>query len=651
MKEPIAKASWRWYIVLFFTLNIFNAMFLLSPLVNNNMNPFRLGALAWINAFLGNFAILSLFLAFVLLLSNKKKTIRNWLFVSTVFFCAISLGLKVYVFYYGSYFSFFIVENFSNPAGEMAVQLTITSLRMMFYEGQFVTLLPVVFMLLYQRLVLRKDIRVEPLFYPSAPRLRRHGAFLFAIGLALMVLTTINGTLFKAGTYFSKHRVPLYGVQTMGAYNYYVNDLFSYLTHGTYVVDETEQAAIDDYLANVLTDPCYDAACVQTDATSPFFGRFAGQDLVLFQLESLNTFLIGLEVNGIPVMPFLSSLTTREDVLYYPNYFSSIGIGKTTDAEFANLTGIYPTGFTVTYFDHIVEGFETVPSLFKQVGYRTMAVHGSPIAFYDRKNVHPLLGFDESFGTEAIDPDGLHQVNGWTDDKTVFAFARNRILASKEAEEAFFLMLLSTVSHLPYFEHPDYTHQIDWGVKDSMATRALDYYRILDDDLRVFFEGLEEDGSLQEVAFLLYGDHSSGLLLDDLNDIVSVPDKQTFQRMLQNVPLIIYTPGVVLEDVDTSLVRSQVDVKRTVAMLYDLPIQRYTGVDILSNRPTLAYNPQTFDIAGDGFFLSATAKIWTPRSTLTIDQAEALISEYYAFKRMNDWILKTEAFRPREAGS
>jgi phosphoglycerol transferase MdoB-like AlkP superfamily enzyme len=207
------------------------------------------------------------------------------------------------------------------------------------------------------------------------------------------------------------------------------------------------------------------------------------------------------------------------------------------------------------------------------------------------------------------------------------------------------------VSHLPYFEHPDYTHRIDWGVKNSMATRALDYFRILDDDLRVFFEGLETDGSLQEVSFLLYGDHSSGLLLDDLNDVVDVPDKQTFQRMLQNVPLIVYTPGVVLEDVDTMLVRSQVDVKRTVAMLYDLPITRYTGVDILSDRPTIAYNPQTFDIVGDGFFLSATAGIWTPRGALSKEQADRLIAEYYAFKRMNDWILKTQAFAPREAGS
>jgi phosphoglycerol transferase MdoB-like AlkP superfamily enzyme len=506
--------------------------------------------------------------------------------------------------------------------------------------------MPVLLMLLYQRLVLKKDIAAEPLFYPSHPPLRRQGGLLFGIGMALMAITTINAAFFRSGTYFSKHRVPLFGVQTMGAYNYYVNDLFSYLTRGPYVIDESEQALIEQYVSGELRNPCYDAACLVTDQTSPFYGRLEGKDLILFQLESLNTFVIGLEVNGQSVMPFLTALTQQDDVLFYQNFFSSIGIGKTTDAEFANLTGMYPTGFTVTYFDHITEGFETIPSLFGQVGYRTMAVHGSPISFYDRQNIHPLLGFQDSFGTEAIDPSGQNQVNGWTDDATVFAYARHQIQQSKAAEEAFFMMLLSTVSHLPYFEHPDYTTKIDWGLKESMATRALDYFRTLDDDLRVFFEGLETDGSLNNIAFVMYGDHSSGLLRDDLNDILPISDKQTFQRMLQNVPLILYTPGLVLEDVDTSLVRSQVDVKRTVAALYALPIERFTGVNILSDRPTLAYNPQNLDIAGDGFFLSATAKIWTPTTALTKEQALLLIEEFYAMKRMNDWILKTEAFRP-----
>ncbi|MCK7488510.1 MAG: hypothetical protein MZU97_25720 [Bacillus subtilis] len=59
MKQEFGR--WRGYFALFFAIHIFNAFFILSPSINNNMNPFRLGFLATANAFLGNFAILAFF--------------------------------------------------------------------------------------------------------------------------------------------------------------------------------------------------------------------------------------------------------------------------------------------------------------------------------------------------------------------------------------------------------------------------------------------------------------------------------------------------------------------------------------------------------------------------------------------------------------
>ncbi|MCK7488508.1 MAG: sulfatase-like hydrolase/transferase [Bacillus subtilis] len=137
---------------------------------------------------------------------------------------------------------------------------------------------------------------------------------------------------------------------------------------------------------------------------------------------------------------------------------------------------MYPTGFTVSYFEHATDGIETIPTLFREVGYHTMAVHGSPIAFYNRVGVHPLLGFDASYGTEQIDPDRMHQVNGWTDDATVFAYAVQQMKHQETIDEPYFMQLLSTVSHLPYFVHPEYTRINDWGIPqldDGIASARL----------------------------------------------------------------------------------------------------------------------------------------------------------------------------------
>ncbi|MCK7488507.1 MAG: hypothetical protein MZU97_25705 [Bacillus subtilis] len=181
-----------------------------------------------------------------------------------------------------------------------------------------------------------------------------------------------------------------------------------------------------------------------------------------------------------------------------------------------------------------------------------------------------------------------------------------------------------------------------------MVSQALDYFKILDRDLEQLFSDLASEGLLENTVFFLHGDHSSGLLKGDLERILPNLDKQEFQRMLQNVPLLIYTPGVVLSGFDTSLVRSQVDFKRTAATLFALPITRYLGVDILSGIPTVAYNPQNLDIVTDRFFLSATARLVTSQETISRLEIDNALAEFYRKKQFNDWILKTKYFEPRD---
>ena len=67
----------------------------------------------------------------------------------------------------------------------------------------------------------------------------------------------------------------------------------------------------------------------------------------MIQLESFNTFLINLIVENpntgetYEITPFINSLANNSQNLYYYNFFSNIGVGKTSDAEFAALTGIF----------------------------------------------------------------------------------------------------------------------------------------------------------------------------------------------------------------------------------------------------------------------------------------------------------------------
>ncbi|MDP2426299.1 MAG: sulfatase-like hydrolase/transferase [bacterium] len=647
MTKEIKQEFWRWriYIILFFSIHIFNAFFILAPAINHNMNPFDVGLVGNINAFFGNTAVLAFFCAAVFLLSNQKKTILRWLTFSTILLSIMVFLLKVYVFYYGSFFSFYIIQNFSNPASEMALQLTITTFKMIFYEAQFVTLLPIVIIVLYNHFVLRKDIKERPVFWVHSAPKKRQGAALIIVGFALISISGMNASILKKDTheYFNQHRVALYGVQTMGAFHYYISEIVAYVSRSELVYTQQQRQALDEFIANEIMNPCYDLSCTYTDEDSPFHGMFAGKNLVLIQLESLNTFYLGLESNGQKVLPFLSNLVLQEDVLFFNKFYASNGIGKTTDAEFAALTGMYPTGFTVSYFDHVTPGIETLPKLFASVGYTNIAVHGSPTSFYDRVNVHPLMGFDESYGTEQIDPLRLNQINGWTDDLTVFRFAKDKMMTQTDP---FFMLLLATVSHLPYFPQEGYTNLNDWGIRsNTMISNSFDYFYRLDQDLQVLFEDLQETDFFNDTVFIMYGDHTSGLTYQDIELVFGKMDNQSFQEMLHSVPLIIYSPNTTFENIITSKVRSQVDIKRTVANLFDLPIRYFFGVDALSPYSTVAYNPQTFDIAGDSFYISATRNLVFPRNSLTKEQMDAITTEFFRKKNLNDLLLKGQYFR------
>ncbi len=59
------------------------------------------------------------------------------------------------------------------------------------------------------------------------------------------------------------------------------------------------------------------------------FGKYAGRNLILVQLESLQNFVINNEMNGEVVTPFLNSLTNDPDTYYFSDFYHQTGLGKT----------------------------------------------------------------------------------------------------------------------------------------------------------------------------------------------------------------------------------------------------------------------------------------------------------------------------------
>ena len=179
--------------------------------------------------------------------------------------------------------------------------------------------------------------------------------------------------------------------ETFGLYNYHLHDLLEFVALGRSrtPMTEAEQRAIDVVVA-------HKQALNRID--TPFAGVAAGRRVVMIQLEAIVHWLLDLEVDGTPVMPFLSSLQSKG--LSWDYVMDVTAIGRTSDAEFAVMTGLLPDTTRPNSFAHPDRAPTYLPRSLKALGYPTASYHGYKKSFWNRTYTHPVYGIDEMFFDE-----------------------------------------------------------------------------------------------------------------------------------------------------------------------------------------------------------------------------------------------------------
>jgi phosphoglycerol transferase MdoB-like AlkP superfamily enzyme len=216
-------------------------------------------------------------------------------------------------------------------------------------------------------------------------------------------------------------------------------------------------------------------------------GIFKGKNLVLVQMESMSRFLL-----DIPSLknefPFVRAIL--EESVDFTEFYSSVGLGVSSDAEITTLTGLYPTGYNSLYWSnfnyfekHYKTQFDitTLPKYFNNLGYHTKAIHGDYKQFYNREFAYPeIMGFQEFFGLEdfldkkASKRDGIigmfsyeyssekHHVTPWISDYQLADRVRNEI---NTFEKPTFLFPITMMPHTPFEFYPN---------KDKAYMKSMD---------------------------------------------------------------------------------------------------------------------------------------------------------------------------------
>lgn len=293
----------------------------------------------------------------------------------------------------------------------------------------------------------------------------------------------------------------------------------------------------------------------------PSVGEFAGSNVILLQVEALQSMVLKSEVDGVAVTPNLDRLASRS--LTFDNFYHQASQGRTSDAELLVDCSLYPARFGTAFFRYSDDDFTCLPESLRDMGYATSVHHAYQGSFWNRNAMYPLLGYDDFF---TIKDYRLDEKVGWSlGDNSFLAQTSERLEAT---DAPFFAKVVTITSHHPY-DLPTLDPDLDVGTLDD--TQLGDYLRSIhytDAALGNFLEWFDSSPLAENTILAVYGDHDAGIyddeLLDQFAPTGTTLDSDTQRR---SVPLLIDLPGIDYDGTTVSSPAGQIDVAPMLAHL------------------------------------------------------------------------------------
>ncbi|MGM9662780.1 MAG: LTA synthase family protein [Oscillospiraceae bacterium] len=341
----------------------------------------------------------------------------------------------------------------------------------------------------------------------------------------------------------------------LGLYQYTFRDLTKALNIGGTHISDAEAAEVAAWQAE------------KSHGDNDMSGLFAGKNLLLIQLEAIDTWMLTEDY-----MPNLWALK-EQSIDFTQHYTPAYITAGTFNTEFMVNSGLLPAESGVPATVYTQNAFpNSLANLFRGAGYTAQSFHGSEGDVYNREAVHENLGYEQYWSGS-----GMGMEN----------YTMDRYLMSGYEEmtgqEPFFSFVITYSGHGPYGpENPiGQAHQAE---ADAVALRSEEVYRYavahaMETDLFIgeLVEQLTADGHMEDTVLIFYADHYNYYLMNDaLNQEIKGVDSL---NELTHTNWFIYDGGQ--HTAQVGKVTSSLDVAPTIANLFGLEADyaAYLGSD------------------------------------------------------------------------
>ncbi|MEQ8197796.1 MAG: LTA synthase family protein [Clostridiaceae bacterium] len=351
-------------------------------------------------------------------------------------------------------------------------------------------------------------------------------------------------------------------------------------------------------------------------------GIFAGKNLIVIQVESLENFVIGQTVNGQEITPNLNKLLKSS--IYFPKIFEQVNEGTSSDSDLMVNTGMLPLKKGSTFFRYPNRDYASLPKLLGEYGYESTAIHPDKGSFWNYAEGLKGIGFNKFIDYYSFNADEV--IGLGLSDETYF---RQVVPMIKNMKQPFYAFTVTLTNHGP-FELPEKYKELNLTgeLKDSLLGNSFETVHYTDKQIGLFIDELDKSGLLDNTVVVIEGDHTGvhKYYNDKVNEMQN-PESWWLDNNNSSVPLIIYqknNPSPA--KIDTF--GGQVDIMPTISYVMGIDESKYINNALGRN---LLKTEKSFAYLTNG----------TLRGTLNDDDAEL----YKQVFDISDIIIKSDYFK------
>jgi Phosphoglycerol transferase and related proteins, alkaline phosphatase superfamily len=391
--------------------------------------------------------------------------------------------------------------------------------------------------------------------------------FIFSTGFILFfhAIFDYHGSGYEGPTLFKTQWIPYATMRCLSPLGYHYYDTVMFVDdHRPYMMTSSEKNQIDEWMKYKNEDL----------PDNKYSGIFKGKNLIVIQVESLENFILNHKYGDQELTPNLNNMLKNS--IYFSNYFEQVNNGTSSDADLMTNASVFPVRRGSTFFRFPNNQYNTLPMIFKSLGYATKAYHADYGYYWNVQNALINFGFDQFMDEDKFPKKDAYWM-GLTDE----CFLSQTADFLSNTKQPFYSFQVTTTSHMPFKLRADMkTLNLPKGFDDTYMGGYYQSFHYTDKQIGNFIDTLDKKGILDNTVVAIYGDHTS-IHKYYADEVAKMQPQEPWWNNGYRIPLIIYSKGMKGEEIKTN--GGQIDILPTLAYTFGIDKSKYQNTSMGRN--------------------------------------------------------------------